>query len=161
QSQNTAPWKGAQPYLSGIYAQASNLYNQGSVPAYYPGSTVAAQSPETLQAQQMAMARATNGSPTMGAANTYTQNLLAADYLNPGNPSRDQLYQAISSRVLPQVMGAYSAAGRSPGLSGGYAESAARGLAEGVAPSLFQNYQNERGLQQQAAGLAPTLANQD
>lgn len=160
-TQNSSPWSGQQPYLSGIYQQAANLYNQGSVPQYYPGSTVAAQSPETLQAQQMAMSRATNGSATMGAANQYTQNTLNGNYLNPGNPYTDQLFQAINSRVTPQVMGAYSAAGRSPGLSGGYAESAARGLTEGMAPSLFQNYQNERGLQQQAAQNSPALANQD
>ncbi len=160
-TQTSTPWSGQQDYLKGIYQQASNLYNQGSTPQYYPGQTVAAQSPQTLQAQQMAMARATNGSPTVGAANQYSQDVLGGNYLNPGNPYTDQLYQSISSRVLPQVMGAYSNAGRSPGMSGGYAESASRGLAEGIAPSLFANYQNERGLQNSAMQNAPALANQD
>ena len=160
-TQTSTPWSGQQPYLSGIYQQASNLYNQGSTPQYYPGNTVANQSPATLQAQQATLARAFNGNPTVGAANQQQQQTLNGDYLNPGNPYVDQLNQSISSRVLPQVMGAYSAAGRSPGLSGGYAESAARGLGDALAPYMYSNYQNERGLQQQAANNAPGLANAD
>lgn len=160
-TQTSTPWSGQQKYLSGIYQQASNLYNQGSVPQYYPGNTVANQSPATLQAQQATLARAFNGSPTIGAANQQQQQTLNGGYLNPGNPYVDQLNQSISSRVLPQVMGAYSAAGRSPGLSGGYAESAARGLGDALAPYMYQNYGNERQLQQQAANNAPNLANQD
>src|SRR5882672_1880990 len=84
-TQTSTPWSGQQPYLSGLYQQAGNLYNNGSVPQYYPGSTVAAQSPQTLQAQQATMARSMNGSPTVGAANQYSQDVMAGNYLNPGN----------------------------------------------------------------------------
>lgn len=134
------------PYVQGAAADAQALYKTGG-PNVYPGSTVAAQSPETLRAYGMGAARAVNGSPTVGAANTWSQGIL-----NGTSPTYGQLGDSVWSQVRPRVDSVFSGAGRYG--SNAYTEALSRGYTEGIAPSFAS-------LQGQAAGLAPTLANQD
>ena len=63
--QKADPWEGQQPYLvggihingvpiAGTFYEANKLYQNGQLaPEYYPGQTVADQSPWTQQALQM------------------------------------------------------------------------------------------------------------
>jgi len=83
----------------------------------------------------------------------YYQNVVNGDYLNPGNPYTDQLSDSIWSEVAPRVNNNYAAAGlpNSTLAQGTMAKEYARALAQ----PLFANYQNERGMQQQAAAALP------
>lgn len=147
QTTNSNPWSGQQSYLKDIFGQAQANYNSSS-PSYYPGGTVANQSPLTQAFQSGTLARATNGSPTVGAANTYAQQALSAG----GSPNLDPVFQNVASQVLPSVSSQFSLAGRygSPDQAG----TTATALTNAYAPYAIQNAQF-------AANLAPTLANQD
>ena len=109
----------------------------------------------------MQSARAAKGSPLNEQAGTYIGNLLGGKYLDQGNPYLDSVYRNVESHVMPSIASVYTAGGRSPSGAGSFADTAARGLTEAFAPYAMQDYQAERGMQQQAAGMAPTLGNQD
>ena len=128
-TQNTAPWKGQQPYLTGGYIdpktgeakigkpkdpnadlitgvlpQASNLYDSGKLsPDYYPNSTIADQSAATQQALDLTQQRALNGSPLVSSGKDYTSSLLNGGFLdsNPGN----SMYAATYGQANPAMSG--------------------------------------------------------
>src|SRR5258706_6345104 len=79
-----------QPYLQYGAQQAQQIYNS-SQPAYFPGSTVAGQSPATQAALSGTTARAINGSPLNKASSGYLGDVLAGKYLTPGNPYQNAL----------------------------------------------------------------------
>lgn len=156
-TQVSNPWSGQQPYLTAGYQQAAtNLQNP---PQYYPGTAVAPFNTTQNQALAAQTARAQQGSPVMSAADAQQTATLNGQYLDTGNPNDSAVFQNIASQVLPSVAGQFNGAGRYG--SGAMASADTTALTNAYAPYAFSNYQNERGLQQQAAGLAPTLANQD
>lgn len=128
-------------------------------PLYFPGNTVANQSPQTQASISGTTARAENGSPINAAAGGYLGDVLSGKYLNPGNPYQTQLNQSIRDAVIPSVESQFSQNGRYG--SGAFADSMTKQLADSIAPSVYGNYQQERGNQQAAAGMAPNQANQD
>ena len=66
----TEPWDGAKPYITKYLAQADKAYTEGK-PLPFQGSTVAAQSAQTLAAQAAAEKLATGGGQNLtNAANT-------------------------------------------------------------------------------------------
>jgi hypothetical protein len=151
-TQVSSPWGPLQQPLQDVIAKAGQLYAGGGLtPKTENFNTVAGFSPSQLQSQSMGIARAVNGSPLNAAAQGYANDVLGGKYLN-GNPYNQQLANQVGSQITNQLS-----------LSGRYGANNAttRGLAEGLAPVLNQNYQTERGYQQQAAGMAPDLANQD
>lgn len=98
-TQKSEPWEAQKPYLTDIYGQAQQLYQQGQ-PAYYPGSTVVPYSDATNQAFGMLQDRATNAVPGQ-----LTQGLDMATAIGSGallgqNPG----YQAAGG-VQNQIMG--------------------------------------------------------
>lgn len=138
-------------------SQATNLYNQGA-PAYYPGQQYADFNPTQTAAQDATIARATNGSPNVNDAQTVNDNTINGDYLND-NPYLDQLMQTYGAQANSQALGTFNKSGRLG--SGANVATAGKAISDATLPFLFQNYQNERGLQNQAINEAPTLANQD
>ena len=67
--QKADPWEGQQPYLKDVFKQAKKFYDSGVLsPDYYPGQTVSAQSPWTLQALAMQAQRALSGSASVQGA---------------------------------------------------------------------------------------------
>lgn len=129
-------------------------------PAYYPGQTIANQSPETLQAQQLAGERAMSGSPLTNAAKNYTQGLLGGDYLKPdSNPYLDGMFSNAADQVQQRVNSAFGGAGRYG--SGINQEVMTRELGKTAQDVYGQNYENERNRQMQGLLFAPQLANQD
>lgn len=138
-------------------SQATNLYNQGA-PAYYPGQTVAGFTPTQTAAQDATIARATNGSPVVNAADNLATNTINGDYLND-NPYLNQLMASAGAQANSQALGTFNKAGRLG--SGANVATAGSAITNATLPYLFQNYQNERGLQNSAMDEAPTLANQD
>jgi hypothetical protein len=150
--ESSAPWGPVQQPLQDVIAKAGQLYNAGSFTPKTPTFQMTADvTPEQLQAQAMGVARATNGSPLNATASDYLTKVLNGNYLN-SNPYN----AALASRTASTITDQLSRAGRYGGN-----EATARGLAEGLAPILNQNYQTERSYQQQAASYAPEQAGQD
>lgn len=149
----TGPSGYTEKYLTpGLDQNLANL-NAGKyqVPAY-PGQTVAGLTPEQLQAQGMGIARATNGSPIVGGAQDYIGDVLSGKYLDQGNPNTQAMIDRTKAQVTDQLsrVGAF-----------GNNNVSARGLAEGIAPILYQDYATQQARMDNAASLAPTLANND
>jgi hypothetical protein len=161
----TGPPKEVIPYLigdpkkgiPGLLPQAQAWYDSNQ-PAYFPGSTLAGLTPAQTQGIQSGVSRAQAGSPLNQAASGYLQGVLGGDYLN-GGPGQDRLFESIQSRVTPAVSSNASLAGRTG--SGAHEGVLTRELTNAYAPIALSRYMQERGLQQQAAGMAPQIAAQD
>lgn len=188
QTTTSTPWSGAQPYLTDIMSKAQGAYNNSANNQYYPGQTYAPESAATQQAMNMITQRATNGSPLVNQAQTSDQNISAGQgLLDPNSqayltaatqgkyldPTQDPAWNTAMSDITNNVNSQFGAAGRTG--SGANAMALGRGMTQGASGI----YDNERGLQQQAAGLlqsnlsgannqilqanqlAPSLASQD
>ena len=108
--QKADPWEGQQPYLVGgvgvagdpIYGtffEANRLYGSGQLaPEYYPGQTVANQSPWTQQALQMQADRALNGSGVINSATGAIQGIMGGSGItgNQGLQTLNKMSQETS-----------------------------------------------------------------
>lgn len=152
QNSSLPPWlSNANQYGAG---QAQQLYQKGG-PQYYPGSTVAPLS--SIQEQYLTNANnlGTNGNPTLGAANGYTQNVLDGNYLNPSsNPYLASTFNQAANAVQNRVSSEFGQAGRNIEASIPVQNDQMNQLATQI---YGGNYQNERNLQQQAATNATNL----
>ncbi len=150
--------KGGKPGITGVLPEAQRLY-EAAGPTYFPGETVAGLTPTQQQAMDLTTQRATQGAnPLNATASNYLQGAIGGNYVNQflGSPADSALFQSIQSRVSPAVNSAASLAGRTG--SGAHEGVLARELTNAYAPIAAQMYGQERGLQQQAAGMAPGLA---
>lgn len=105
--QKADPWEGVQPALRSLYNQAHNLLKSGKNyynPQYYPGSTVAGQSANTLQGIQSLANRAQAGSPLNSANKTQALKTLQGDYLGANNPYNAGLL-SLANRNVNQTPG--------------------------------------------------------
>jgi len=75
---NTEPWSVQQPYLEGLFSQASDMYqNEAYWPQYYPSSTVVGMYPaQSAALTQMENYGAAGGSPTLQQGQSTLQNIL-------------------------------------------------------------------------------------
>src|SRR5574337_1928322 len=89
--QKAGPWSGLQPYLSDLFKRSNMWLNSGQ-PSFYPGSTVAGQAPETLNAQYAQTQRALQGSPLQSAAQATGYKTLRGDYLG-SNPYLNEMFK--------------------------------------------------------------------
>lgn len=78
QTTSTEPPAYLMPYLSRATGMAQNLFEQGPMD-YFNGNTVVPFSPITEQAMNMQMQRASGGSPLVGSAQSFTNNLLSGN----------------------------------------------------------------------------------
>lgn len=92
------------------------------------------------------------------ASSDYLQRVVNGDYLNAGNPYQSDLDASIRSAVMPSINATFSNAGMAGSTM--HQGMLMKGLTEGLAAPRYQSYQAERGNQQQAAGLLPTVDNQ-
>lgn len=177
------PWEGQQPFLKsgfssiaqqfGLSPDGSGTVNANALPDYYPGQTIASNSPETNLALQARTGRALYGSPLTTAAQNQLTSTLNGDYLN-SNPYIDQTYNQAAGNVVnkyneitnPGIDSAFTKGGRFG--SGAYASArnqsdrtAAQELGNLATNIYGQNYANERQNQIQGQLYAPDLANQD
>jgi len=164
------------PFLTEGLKQAQELFLRQQ-PSMYPGQTYVSPSEQTLTALQQQENIARQASPFLGAAQgAYLQSLgglsgtAAGQYLN-ANPYQQQmmqaatrpLQQAFSEQVLPGISSLYSKSGRLGSGSmeralGTVSEQYGRSLGDITANIAGQQYQQERGLQQQAALQLANLA---
>ena len=168
-TQNTPlPW--VTPYAQDYLARAQEIANTG----YTPSPTQTAQPNEALNTGWQAIAqRAMQGSPVMSAANQQLQDTIQGKYLQ-GNPYLDSQINQAQSDFTKQwntvAKPSWETAGLKSGSFGNSAIGELAGNAQGnFANTLgkigsdmrYQNYANERGLQQSALGLAPGFAAND
>jgi hypothetical protein len=157
----------AQGYLQRAQTVADSPYQQ------YPGQRVADLKPYQPEAAGGMYARGMQGNPTMAAGNTNLQQTLGGQYLQ-GNPYlQSQIDQAQGDAVRswntmakPQWDTAMQRSGSfgNSGLAQMEQQAASdtqRNIGQIGSNMRFQNYDAERSRQMQAAGMAPTYANQD
>lgn len=153
------PWGQAIPDLQEILGQAHDLYNQGPQ-QYYPGSTVTPELDSSNTALQGIINRGMAGSPVTSAAQGNISDTLEGKFLDPTqNPYWSSLVQGVTNSVTPQINASFGLAGRTG--SGMNQEALAQGLSQGIGQLGANLYGQERANQLTAAGMAPTLANQD
>jgi len=174
------------PYLTQGLQRAQSLFLTGQQPEFFPGQTYVSPSAATTEAiaQQEAIAR--QQSPVLQQAQqAYTSSLgqvgqtAAGGFLN-ANPYQQAMMEAatrpltqqFSQAVLPGISSLYSKSGRLGSGSmeralGTATEAYGRSLGDITANIAGTQYQQERGLQQQAqlqqaqlAGLAPQFYSQ-
>lgn len=166
QVQDIAPW--LKEYVTYGLGEAKNLYT-GKGPEYFPGQTYIDPSKQTTQAIDLATSRALEGSPlTRGAMSQQTgtiggaylgANPYLAAALRPGQEAATTAYnEAIGgARSNLSRAGRYGS-GAQVQLESLAGKNLANALANQAGQAAYQNYAAERGLQEQAARYAPTLA---
>jgi hypothetical protein len=160
-----------QPFASGYLDRAQQVadmpYQQ------YTGSTVAGFNPFQNAAYQGIADRATAGNPVMNAASQQAQQTIGGGYLN-GNPYlQSQIDQAqgdvvrnwnnVQKPAWDTAMsnsGSFGNAGLAQMAQQGQSDMQ-RNLGQISSNMRFQNYDQERGRQMQAMGMAPTFAASD
>jgi hypothetical protein len=159
------------PYVSYGLGEAKKLY-QGASPQYYAGQTYVDPSANTMSALTAAGNRAMAGNPLLPAAQQQQQDVISGQYLN-SNPYFNQALAGASQGAtqtymdaIKQAQGGASMAGRyGSGVSADIQNRAANTLSNTLANKYgelaYQNYNTERGRQEQAAMGAPALANAD
>jgi len=156
-TQKTEPWKGAQPYIKD-YLQAGQ--QQFNTPFQYnPGDTVADFSPETQYGLAATTQRAINGSPVNLAAQNNAAMTLNGGFMSPdSNPWLKGAYDTAANDVTGRINSTF---GNDNFGGTAHQETLQRGLGE-VANTMYGgNYQQERGRQMSAMGMAPQLAETD
>lgn len=174
QSQNstttTEPWKGQQPYLTKGFEEAGRLYKEGPA-EYFPGSTFVPMSGQTQQGLWGTEYLAGQQGDINDNAAAYGQNVLKGNYLNPAtNPYLQQTYDAAAGRLnedfsentLPSIASMFGTSGgvgnSSLALAAGDAGGdLTRSKADLAANIYGNNFQQERGRQQDIAGMAGKL----
>lgn len=151
--QNTAPWAAQQPYLQEGFKQAQeNVLNRPT--SFYPGSTVVPLSNQTNQALGMIQGMATDPNNLNASATGQLQNTLNGNYLNAGsNPYLGGVMDQALNKVRSSLDSQFNLAGRTG--SGAAANAFAENASNALTNIGYQNYNDERGRQQQAALIAP------
>jgi len=169
--QKADPWSGQQPYLSYGFDQAKQQYESGT-PSYYPNSTVAGLSNTTRLAQGLQTRRALTGNALANASQNQLVDTANGNYLN-GNPYLDANFRAGSDAIsqaygdtLRNQTASFAGSGRTGSGMQDFAidranDTLAKNLGNLYTQTYYNNYQNERGNQMNAAQLAPTYANMD
>ena len=159
------------PFVEYGLGEAKNLYQQAG-PNYFPGQTYVGPSAQTTSALSLAGQRAMAGNPLLPAAQQQQQNVISGQYLQ-NNPYFNQALAGAAqgatqnyNDAIRNAQGTASMAGRyGSGASADIQNRAANTLASTLANKYgelaYQNYGAERGMQNQAAMNAPTLAQAD
>ena len=169
-STTSAPLPWMEPYLQDYMARNQELANQPyqASPQTYTGPN------QTLQnAWQATANRAMQGSPVMSAANQQLQNIMGGGFMQ-GNPFlNDQISAAQGDLVRSWNTVQKPAWDTAMQRSGSFGNTGVMEAQQNAANDLqrnlgrigsdmrFNNYATERGLMQNALGMAPTFANQD
>lgn len=156
QTTQTEPWSGAKPYLESVYKQYDTALQQGK-PQVWQGQTVANQSGETLQAQQMAAnaANSATNNAMLGNAATATNNLIQTGGAN------QQANQTYSNLMGGLNLGTDPSAGGLAALIGQVqnGQNPANNIYSNIANSNNPGMGASQGAMTAAQGANPTNAN--
>ena len=156
------------PYVERGLSEAQKLY-ETYTPQYFAGPTFVGPSAQTESALSMAEAQARAGSPLINRALAQQQGAISGEYLGanpylaaalrPGQEAATQAYQQAISGTRSQAAGAGRyGSGAQTQLESLSQQNLANALANQAGQAAYQNYAAERGLQEQAARYAPTMA---
>lgn len=174
------------PYLTEGLDRARSLFLTGEQPQFFSGQTYVSPSAQTMDALSQQEALARQQSPVLQQAQqAYQQSLggigaTASGSFLGSNPYQQQMMQAatrpleqqFSNQVLPSIASLYSKSGRygsgaMQNALGQATEGYGRALGDITSNIAGQQYQQERGLQQQAqlgqaqlAAAAPSIYGQ-
>ncbi len=160
-----------QPYLTYGLQQAQQAYQAGG-PQYYGGPTFVSPTTTTQTGLQALEARASLGNPLLQSAQNQVQNTVSGNFLS-GNPFFQGAFQPAAQaaqtqfqQTLGDISSKASLAGRYGSGAMGSLQDRATGqfgqqLANTAGQLAYQNYEAERQRQQQALGMAPTMASAD
>jgi hypothetical protein len=166
QTQDIAPW--LKEYVTYGLGEAKNLY-QTDTPTYFPGQTYVDPSMQTTSAIDLATKRAMAGSPLSSGAIAQQTGTIGGSYLGaypylaaalkPGQEAATTAYEQAISGARSNLAGAGRyGSGAQVQLESLAGKNLANALANQAGQAAYQNYATERGLQQQSALAAPTLA---
>jgi hypothetical protein len=160
-----------QPFASGYLGRAQEVADMQYQP--YQGPTVAGFNPFQTSAYQGIADRASSGNPVMNAAGQQAQQMIGGQYLQ-GNPYlQSQIDQAQGDVVRNWNNVQKPAWDTAMSNSGSYGNAGVaqvnqqaqsdmqRNLGQISSNMRFQNYDQERGRQMQAMGMAPMFAAND
>jgi hypothetical protein len=159
------------PYITYGLNEAKGLYQTDS-PQYYGGQTYVSPSQNTQYALQAAQNRALSGNPLLGQAQGQQADVVGGQYLQ-NNPYFNQAMAGAAqgatqnyNDAIMKAQGGASMAGRygsnvSADLQNRAASTLSNTLANKYGELAYQNYANERGMQEAAANNAPRLAEAD
>ena len=159
------------PYVSFGLTEAQKLYQTDS-PEYYGGQTYVGPSEQTQQALRAAQNRSIAGNPLLPASQRQQQDVIEGRFLQ-NNPFFDRALAGASQSAtrtyndaIANAQGSASMAGRlgsnvSADIQNRAASTLANTLANKYGELAFQNYGNERAIQEAAAARAPSLAEAD
>ena len=160
------------PYIKFGLDEAKGLYGEGA-PDYYPRQPYVDPSSQTTAGLGMAESRALAGSPLLPAAQAQQLSSIQGDYLSAGNPYFSGMMSAAARPVVDQFNTAIRDIGGRTAASGRYGSGAmgemesqasknlATALTDTASKLAYQNYGQERGMQNQAVANAPGLAAAD
>lgn len=168
QTQTQDPWSGIAPQLGQAATDTQSLYNSGGLNLqYFPGQTIAGQSPWTQQSLDMTAQRALNGSPVTSASQQQISDTLNGKYLDPSTaPGFQQALADAKTAYSTGTAAQTDAAFNRSGSYGGSAYDETKGqqnkaYGDSLNTLAGNFYQQGRNNQLQAAALAPQIANQD
>jgi len=159
------------PFVEYGLNEAKGLY-QTDTPQYYGGQTYVGPSAQTQAALQAAQNRALAGNPLLPAAQQQQQDVIGGQYLQ-NNPYFNQALAGAAQGATQNYNDAIMAAQGGASMAGRYGSGASADIQNRAATTLantlsnkygelaYQNYANERGMQNAAAQYAPTLAQAD
>ena len=156
------------PYVERGLSEAQKLY-ETYTPKYFEGPTYVGPSAQTESALSMAEAQARAGSPLINQALAQQQGAIGGSYLGanpflaaalrPGQEAATRAYEQAISGTRSQAAGAGRyGSGAQTQLESLSQQNLANALANQAGQAAYQNYAAERGLQEQAARYAPTMA---
>lgn len=152
------PWTPQQRYLGQVWEQAHDIWGANPSPQYYPGQTVAGQSPFTQAGiNRMAISGLDPNSLTNQSVGEFGKTV-RGDYLDPStNPYLKASVDDALGQVQGKVSGLYGSRGGNNYGSSAHEEFLTRNLAATALPIYAQNYQQERGRQLSAAQIGPQI----
>lgn len=156
QTQTTEPPKYVRPYLEDAARDSQALYNRGPA-QYYPGQTVVPHSQQTTDALNMTEQRARAGSPLVGNAQGYANDVLQGNFLN-ANPYLDATFNRAADAVQNRIQTSFAGSGRNVEAGRGLAAQEMNDLASQI---YGGNYQAERQRMQELVPQAGYLSGLD
>lgn len=134
----------------------SSLIDQGGSIPFFPGQTYVGPSDPTLQGIAGVSNYLYGDDYLAPKSNDYLSSVLAGDYLNQGNPALAEVTGAFARDIGAATRGNFAGSGRRMG-GPSEVQTFERTLADATAPYYFQDYARERGVQQEAAKMAPLV----
>jgi len=159
------------PYITYGLNEAKSLY-QTDTPEYYGGQTYVSPSQNTQFALQAAQNRAMAGNPLLTQAQGQQANVVGGQYLQ-NNPYFNQAMAGAAQSATQTYNDAIAKAQGSASMAGRYGSNVSADIQNRAANTLantmfnkaselmYQNYANERAIQEAAAARAPSLAEAD